>query len=147
MAEGDITFFEDSMEKAWEDWAGTDTLFCAVLKSTSLTPAGTQLAPELADYTEVGTGGTYVAGGTSLGTLANFINFSAKVTTLDSTVNPSWALDAGNDTDARWLMVYNTTQALDPCLCFVDLGGNKNMTTGTLGATWDATGLATLTLP
>jgi len=146
MAEGDLVIFEGALEEALENWVGTDELFCAVLDPTT-TPAQDDASPELGDYTEVGTGGNYTAGGLSLGTWANFVSFLAKVTTLDSTTNPLWAQDAGNDTDARWLLIYNGTQAGDPAFAFVDLGANKDMSAGDLAATWNVNGIATFTLP
>jgi hypothetical protein len=64
---------------------------------------------------------------------------------MDSGTNPSWASDASNDTDAYWGLIYNDTQAGDPAICYVDLGGPIDMTAGTLSITWNASGIATVT--
>ena len=144
MAAGDITWFEEAL-KYQHSWLTTDTLKIAILDNTT-TPAAADATPALADYTEVGTAGTYASGGTSLGTWDNFLAEAAGVLTYDSTTNPSWAKDASNDVDAYWGLVYNDTQAGDPALCFVDLGGPVDMTAGALTITWNASGLATLTI-
>ena len=146
MAEGDLTIFNGSLEDMIENWSSTDILKCAVLDPTTA-PTQADVTPALGDYTEVGTAGNYVAGGQSLGTVADFVSFLLKVTTLDSAVNPFWAQNALNDTDARWFLVYNDTIVGKPAFCFVDMGGNKNMATGDTGVTWASLGLATLTLP
>lgn len=143
MAQGDITFFNAALEDAFENWSGTDTLKCAILDNTA-TPTAGDTTPALGDYTEVGTAGTYTTGGTSLGTVADFISFSGGTTTLDSATNPTWAQDASNDVDAYWGLVYNDTQAGDTALCFVDLGGPVDMSAGALTITWNASGLATI---
>lgn len=143
MAAGDITFFEEALADALENWSGTDTIKCAILDNTS-TPTAADATPALGDYTEVGAAGTYTAGGTSLGTWADFVSESGGTTTFDSATNPTWAQDASNDTDAYWALVYNDTDAGDRALCFVDLGGPVDMSAGALTVTWNASGLATI---
>ncbi len=63
----------------------------------------------------------------------------------DSPVNPTWAQDAGNDTDAHWGIVYNFTDAGKDCLCFIELGGPVDMTAGALTVTINASGMLTIT--
>lgn len=145
MATGDVTWFEEAKAYMIDGgWEPADDLKVAVLDNTT-TPAASDTTPALADYTEVGTAGTYVAGGVSIGTLGDFVTEAAGTVTFDSTTNPSWAQDSSNDTDAYWGILYNDTQAGDPALCFVELGGPVDMSAGSLTITWNASGVATLT--
>jgi len=146
MATGDIIFFDEfmSMGDYVAGWATTDDIKVAVLDNTTA-PAAGDTTPALADYTEVGTGGTYTAGGTSIGTWAATWAQSSGTGTFDSGTNPSWAQDAGNDTDAYWGLIYNDTQAGDPAIGFVELGGPVDMSAGSLTITWNASGIATFT--
>lgn len=143
MAAGDITFFNAGLEEALENWAGSDTIKIAILDNTA-TPTAATATPALGDFTEVGTAGTYTAGGTSLGTWANFVTFSGGTTTFDSATNPTWAQHASNDVDAYWGLIYNDTQVGDPALAYVDLGGPVDMSAGSLTITWNASGIATV---
>lgn len=143
MAAGDVTFFNAGLEEALENWAGTDTIKIAILDNTAA-PTASTATPALGDFTEVGAAGTYTAGGTSLGTWADFVSFSTGTTTFDSTTNPTWAQNASNDTDAYWGLIYNDTQAGDPALAYVDLGGPVDMSAGSLTITWNASGIATI---
>jgi len=65
--------------------------------------------------------------------------------TFDSTVNPTWAQDASNDTDAYWGIIYNFTDAGKDAVAFVDLGGAVDMSAGSLTVTWNASGIFTIT--
>ena len=85
-----------------------------------------------------------MAGGTSLGTLAECVSQAAGTVTFDSATNPTWALDAGNDEDAYWGLIYNDTDAGDLAIGFLDLGGPVDMSTGDLTITWNASGVFTI---
>lgn len=144
MARGDIVIFQEAMAKMFDgDWASTDHFYCAICDDTA-TPTAATATPVLGDFTEVGVGGTYVAGGTDLGTLADIITQAAGTMTFDSATNPTWAQDVGNDVDAYWAIVYNYTDAGKDCLLFVDLGGPVDMTAGPLTVTWNGSGLFTI---
>lgn len=144
MARGDITFFEEALDDAFfGGWATTDDIKCAVLDNT-VTPTAADATPALGDYTEVGAGGTYTAGGTSLGAWDTLSVEAAGTLTFDSGTNPTWAQDAGNDTDAYWALLYNDTQAGDPAFAFVDLGGPVDMSAGALTITWSGSGIFTI---
>ena len=144
MARGDIVIFQEAMAKMLDgDWASTDHLYCAICDNT-VTPVAATATPVLGDFTEVGTGGTYVAGGTDLGTLADLVSQAAGVMKFDSATNPTWAQNAGNDVDAYWGIVYNYTDAGKDALLFVDLGGPVDMTAGDLTITWNGSGLFTI---
>src|SRR5690606_2652209 len=145
MATGDITWFNEARTLDYfAGWAGTDTIKVAILDNT-VAPTASTATPALGDFTQVGTAGTYVSGGTSLGDWATVWSQSGGTGTMDSTTNPTWAEDASNDTDAYWGLLYNDTQAGDPAIAFVELGGPVDMSAGSLTMTWHASGLATLT--
>ncbi|OQY25958.1 MAG: hypothetical protein B6244_14470, partial [Candidatus Cloacimonetes bacterium 4572_55] len=123
MARGDFTVFDEAKATMIKGgWEPADDIKCAILDNTT-TPAAADATPALGDYTEVGTAGTYTAGGTSLGTLGDCVSESGGTMTFDSTTNPSWAQDASNDTDAYWALVYNDTDGSDLAIGFLDLGG------------------------
>jgi len=145
MARGDLTVFEEAKAKMLDgDWASTDHFYCAVLDNTA-TPTAATATPVLGDFTEVGDSGTYVAGGTDLGTLADLVAEEAGTMTFDSATNPTWAQNASNDVDAYWGLIYNYTDAGKDAVAFVDLDGPVDMTAGDLTITWNAGGLFTIT--
>lgn len=142
MARGDVTVFEEAKAYMIDGgWEAADDIKCAVLDNT-VTPAAGDTTPTLSDYTEVGASGTYVAGGTSLGNLGTCVAESGGTMTFDSATNPTWAQDAGNDTDAYWGLVYHVTSGQG--IAFVDLGGPVDMSAGALTITWNASGIFTI---
>jgi len=145
MARGDVTIFEEAMAKMIDgDWASTDHFYCAICDNTT-TPTAATATPTLGDFTEVGTAGTYVAGGSDLGTLATLVTEANGVVKFDSATNPTWAQDASNDNDAYWGIIYNYTDTGKDALAFVDLGGPVDMSAGDLTITWNASGIFTIT--
>lgn len=144
MARGDVTIFEEAMAKMIDgDWASTDHFYCAICDNTT-TPTAATATPTLGDFTEVGTAGTYVAGGSDLGTLATLVTEANGVVKFDSATNPSWLKNASNDTDAYWGIIYNYTDTGKDALAFVDLGGPVDMSAGDLTITWNASGIFTI---
>jgi len=144
MARGDVTIFEEALAKMLDgDWASTDHFYLAICDDTT-TPTAADATPTLGDYTEVGNGGTYVTGGTDLGTLADLVSEAAGTMTFDSSTNPTWAQDVGNDVDAYWGIIYNYTDAGHDAVAFVDLGGPVDMSGGHLTVTWNASGIFTI---
>lgn len=146
MATGTVTVFDEAFVGMFENWIGTNDIKCAILDNT-LAPVANVADPRLALYTEVGTAGSYTAGGTSLGTFANFVSEAAATTKFDSATDPTWAQNASNDTDAYWGLIYNDTQTTptaDPAFAFVELGGPVDMSGGSLTITWHANGIATI---
>ncbi len=144
MARGDVTVFNVAKGKMLDgDWASADHFYCAICDNTAA-PAADTATPTLSDFTEVGTSGTYVAGGTDLGTLADLVSESGGTMTFDSTTNPTWAQNASNDTDAYWGIIYNYTDAGKDALAFVDLGGPVDMSAGDLTITWNVSGIFTI---
>lgn len=145
MAQGDITWFEEAKAYMLDGgWEAADDIKVAILDNTTA-PLAADATPALADYTEVGAAGSYTAGGTSIGNWGTLVSEAGGTVTIDSATNPTWAKNASNDVDAYWALIYNDTQAGDPALAFVDLGGPVDMTAGDLTITWNASGIATLT--
>jgi hypothetical protein len=144
MARGDVVVFDEAKAKMLDgDWASTDHFYCAICDNTA-TPAAGTATPVIGDFTQVGSGGTYVAGGTDLGALSALVTEADGTMTFDSTTNPTWAQNASNDTDAYWGIIYNYTDAGKDALAFVDLGGPVDMTAGDLTVTWNASGIFTI---
>ncbi len=144
MARGDVTVFNVAKGKMLDgDWASSDHFYCAICDNTAA-PAADTATPTLSDFTEVGTSGTYVAGGTDLGALSALVTESGGTMTFDSTTNPTWAQNASNDTDAYWGIIYNYTDAGKDALAFVDLGGPVDMSAGDLTITWNGSGIFTI---
>lgn len=144
MARGDVVIFNESKAYLLESgWSPTDVIKVAICDNTT-TPSASTVTPALGDFTQVGTAGTYVSGGTSLGDIATCVTQAGGTVTFDSATNPTWAAHASNDSDAYWGIIYNDTQAGDPAIGYVDLGGPVNMQTGSLTITWNASGIFTL---
>lgn len=145
MARGDVTVFNEAKAKMIDgDWASTDDFYLAIMDNTT-TPTAATTTPVFSDFTEVGAAGSYIANGTLLGSLATLVTEAAGVMTFDSTVNPTWAQNASNDTDAFWGIIYNFTDAGKDAVAFVDLGGPVDMAAGALTVTWNASGIFTIT--
>ena len=144
MAVGDVTFFEEALEYIWDGgFEGADVIKCAILDNT-VTPTAAFATPALGDFTEVGTGGTYSAGGISLGTLADAVSETGGTMKFDSATDPTWALHASNDVDAWWGLIYNDTDGGDRAIAFVELAGPVDMQAGELKITWNASGIVTV---
>jgi hypothetical protein len=144
MARGDVVVFEEARAKMLDgDWASTDHFYVAICDNTAA-PAASTATPTLGDFTEVGDSGTYVTGGTDLGTLADLVSEADGVMTFDSATNPTWAQDASNDSDAYWGIIYNYTDAAHDAVAYVDLGGPVDMSAGALTITWNASGIFTI---
>ena len=62
----------------------------------------------------------------------------------DTGASVTWAKNASNPTNAAAALIYNDTQASDPAIAFVDLGGTIDMTAGALTITWNASGIFTI---
>lgn len=145
MATGDIIWFEEARTLDYfAGWATTDDIKVAVLDNTTA-PTAAATTPALADFTEVGAAGSYTAGGTSIGDWQTVWSEASGTGTMDSGTNPSWAQNGSNDTDAYWGLIYNDTQAGDPAVAYVELGGPVDMSAGSLTITWNASGICTLT--
>lgn len=145
MARGDVVVFNESKAYLIEGgWEAADDIKVAICDNTT-TPTAATVTPALGDFTQVGSAGSYVAGGTSLGNIGTLTTQAGGTVTFDSATNPSWAQNASNDTDAYWGIIYNDTDAGDLAIAYVDLGGPVDMSAGSLTITWNVSGIFTLT--
>lgn len=143
MATGTVLVFEEARRYMIDGgFEAADDMKCAILDNGT-TPTASFATPALADFTEVGTAGSYTAGGISLGTLTSMCSEVGGVFTFDTTTNPTWAQNASNDVDAWWGLVYHVSSG--KAFAFVELGGPVNMATGSLTITWGSNGLFTIT--
>ncbi len=76
---------------------------------------------------EVTPGGNYAAGGPSAASLS-FANAAGTVSWNADKI--SIAQHASNPTNARWIIVYNSTDANKRAVCFIDLGSVRDLTAG-----------------
>lgn len=145
MAQGDVVVFNEALAFLLDGgFESADDIKVAICDNT-VAPAQTTATPALGDFTQVGSAGSYTAGGTSLGDIGTLVTQSGNVMTFDSATNPTWTANALNDTDAYWGIIYNDTDAGDRAIAFVDLGGPVNMATTALTITWNASGIFTIT--
>lgn len=142
MATGDFTVFDEAKLALLDGTHDLDThTFKVAILDNTTTPAAGDTTPVLADYTQVGSAGTYTAGGNAV---TPSLAEAAGTVTFDATDPAAWAANASNDTDAYWGLLYNDTAASDDAIGFVDLGGPVDMQAGELSITWNASGIFTL---
>lgn len=145
MALGDIVWFNEAMAFQLDGgFEAADDIKVAICDNTTA-PSASTASPTLSDFTQVGSGGTYTSGGTSIGDLGTLVTQTSGTMIMDSATNPTWAQDAGNDTDAYWGIIYNDTDGSDRALGYVDLGGPVDMTAGSLTITWHSNGVMRIT--
>lgn len=142
MATGDFIVFDEAKLALLDGTHDLDThvIKVAICDNTTV-PAAATATPALGDFTQVGSAGSYIAGGT---TLTISLTEAAGTVTFDATNNPTWAQNASNDVDAYWGIIYNDTNAGKEAIGFVELGGPVDMSAGALTITWNASGLFTL---
>ena len=90
-----------------------------------------------------GTG--YTAGGNTLANCTITYTAGTNVLKLDAD-DTSWA---SSTITARYAVVYDATPATDatrPLICYIDFGENVSSTNGPFSITWDANGIATVTV-
>jgi len=150
MAAGAIEWFEEAMEYMLDGgWEAADSI---KLGLTSSTPAAADAVPAFVsggttNYTEVTPAtGNYTAGGEVLDTWTNMVTEVNAIVTIDDTgPSVSWLQNASNPTNARWGIIYNSTDTAQRALAYIDLGAVIDMTAGDLTITWNASGIATIT--
>lgn len=156
MAAGDLTLFNQFGEDEGEEIhnLGADTIKVALIKSaansgydptaaTSNPCWGAGGTTNLSSY-EVTAGGNYTSGGSSLSGVT--WSRSGGTTTLDDSGNVSISQHASNPTNARWAIIYNDTATNKNCIGYVDLGEDKDLSSGNFSITWNASGIATKTV-
>ena len=122
MARGDLKTFDyypyNAGLKLYNN--STDSFKYAIVTDTYASVLKTAVDPVLADFTDVGTGGNYTAGGNALAGVAWTIGVvAAGVTGLDFT-DVSLSKAAGNPTTGKTLLILNST-ATSRCYHAIDL--------------------------
>ena len=139
MATGDLTVFEEAKAYMLDGgWEAADDIKVTVITNGTV-PAAGDTTPALADYTVV-TNITAV----SIGDWGTLISEATGTVTADSATNPNWAANGANGTNGYYALVYNDTQAGDPAIAFIELGGPINLAAAALTVTWNASGLFTV---
>lgn len=152
MAQGDVVFFDQFLQdvgKKLHDLSA-DTIKLGLITS-AVTPVATTADPRWGaggstnlSTNEVTAGGNYAAGGPSLATVTwTLTGGLAMLDAADLTVTQH----ASNPTNARWGILYNSTDAGKRAIGYVDLGSAFDMTTGDLVFTWNANGIGRLDNP
>jgi hypothetical protein len=143
MAQGDVTWFGQAKVDLGESLHDLENDVIKIF----LTDGSTVLAATTADcrYGAGGTtnlsseecaaGGNYSAGGAT--PAAPSVTLNSSTAEIDWG-DVSWSKHASNPTDATYAVAYNDTDAGKRCLCYIDLGGAYNMTTGDLAITMGA---------
>lgn len=141
MAVGDITVFEEAKAFMIDGgWEAADNMAINLLLATS-TPTASDAAPDIGDYNLA----TTTEGEQVLNTLANCVVESGGTMTFDDTdASVVWVQGGGNSTTCRWAVIFNTTQAGNEAICFVDLGSNRDLSAGSITITWNASGIFTI---
>lgn len=148
MARGDYKTFDEAFEYMFDsNWASGDGIKLAICNNTTA-PTVSTTTPNLSDFTQIGTGGTYPSGGYALDTWGTMVqrggNGSTNYAMIDTGTNPVVTSSGSNDNNAYWGIVYNSNRG-NAALGFLDLGGPVDLTAGNLTITWNANGLTRIT--
>jgi hypothetical protein len=146
MAAGDFTVFDQyltDLGNKIHDMDG-DTLKLGLVTS-SVTPAASDAGPHwngtgTTDYSsnEVTPGGNYSTGGPTPGTQAWSV--TSNILKFDM-ADVSISQNASNPTDARWAILYNSTDANKRGIGFLDLGAVIDLSAGDFSYTVPANGV------
>lgn len=146
MAQGDVVIFDQAILDAFtkKHDLSADTIKLALITS-AVTPATTTSDPRWGaggstnlDTNEVTAGGNYTAEGMTLASVTMALSGGKAVfDAADITISQH----ASNPTNARWGILYNSTDAGKRALGYLDLGSTFDMTTGDLVITWNAAGI------
>ena len=145
MAVGDISVYNEAKGYMVDGgWEPADSMRIDLVLATS-TPLIADVAPDPTDYNLA----TSTEGEQILDTLTLMVTTSGSTMTFDDTAaSQTWAQGGGLSTTVRWAIIYNftaTTPHTKPCICFVDLGSDRDLTAGSLTITWHASGIFTIT--
>jgi hypothetical protein len=115
-----------------------DQIMVALITS-AITPTVADVTPTWSDYStyEV-SGSNYTAGGKQI--TGRTWTESGGVATLDGD-DLVWVQNGSGFTNARWAIVYNTTQSADIAIGFIDLGSDVDSTVDDVEIIWGATGV------
>ena len=143
MAVGDITVFEEAKAYMIDGgWEAADSIEILLITDTPTAADGPD--PKIADYAAA----TTTEGALVLDTLTNMVTEAAGTMTFDDTgASVVWAQGGGNSSAVLFAVVYNqtaTTPSTDPVICFIDLGGARDLSAGSITITWNASGIFTI---
>lgn len=135
MAAGDITFFNQFQVDLGNKIHDLDTdTFKVGFVTTSTTPTAADAAPHWngtgttdLSTNEVSAGGNYSAGGPSLANTAYADNSGTAEWKADKI---SIAQHASNPTNARWGILYNSSDANNRAVAFLDFGSARDLSAG-----------------
>jgi hypothetical protein len=155
MAQGDIKWFNQALLDLGSAIhnLGSNTLNYGIIKSAAnggIDPLTTTAAPHWG-----GTGTTNLSTSQVVTTGTSYTGPAALPATVTWTSIPpatlragiiTLAQDASGFTNGRWLIIYNATNAAKQALCFVDLGSDRSLVTGSLTIDWSGATNDILTL-
>ena len=154
MAAGNTYWFVEYFKRVFDfqspDFGATpNTIKCALIKSAANgghDPAVTDAYPTWGaggttnlSSSEVTAGGSYTSGGVAVATPGSTVN--GAVLEIDWANPAAWAQDASNPTNARWAIFYDDSSPNKDCICWYDLGADRDMTAGELTLTMGAPAL------
>lgn len=152
MAKGDVVVFNQFMEDMGDKLhaMGSDTFKIGLTTGTTTPTAATSDprwgAGGTTDFSaeEVTAGGNYTAGGESLSAvITDNWTRSAGTSKFDGD-DVSILQNVSNPTNARWGIIYNSTDTGKRAVAFVDLGVSTDLSAGDFTITWNANGIFTL---
>ena len=146
MARGDLTVFEEfSRQLGDEEHNFQSDVIKAGIVDATITPTAADATPTWTDYSanEVSAAGGYVAGGLTLASVT--YTEAGGVATLDAD-DIAIIQDAGGFTDGFWVIIYNDTNGTDMAIAFVELAGPVSEVAGPITISWNASGIATVTV-
>lgn len=143
MAAGDIVFFHQFKVDLGNKLHDLDTDTWKVgLTTATVTPTAADAAPHwggtgTTNYAtnQVTPGGNYATGGPSLTSLA-YTNSAGTVSWQAAKV--AIAQHASNPTNARWGIIYNSTDVNKRAAAYVDLGSARDLTQGLFEIRWNS---------
>ena len=142
MAVGDVKWFAQGLTDLGnkQHALGSDVLKLGLINST-VTPTVGTLGPHWGGTgttnlatNQVTTGTSYPTGGNALSTV-NWTNVGNTVPTLRAAAAVI-AQDASGFTDARWGIIYNSTDANKRAIAYIDLGSARSIQAGSLTLDW-----------
>ncbi len=146
MARGDLTLFNGFIENLTQEGHNfaTDTLRVGIITNVQ-TPVATEATPSWGDYSanEVSDGNGYTAGGITVTGLSD--DRSDNVLTVDGD-DIALAQNASGFTDGYWGILYNSSNAQNAAIGFIELDGPLSIAAGPLALNWSPEGIFRLTI-
>lgn len=143
MATGDVTFFNQFKVDLGNKIMDLDSdAYKVGFVTSSVTPTASDAAPHWGGTgttnfatNQVTPGGNYATGGPSLAGLA-YTNSAGTVSWKANKI--SIAQDASNPTNARWGIIYNSTDTNKRAVAFVDFGNARDLSQASFEIRWNS---------